>query len=488
MADAVEGENTKVIAKLFTRNNSGRTQALVDGFVSKYIYGQQTTNENEKWVAFCRGLIGYNSLKGLAMNVKGAVSNYLVGEYQMLIKAIAGTATGVDYNLKDYALAHAILFGKDGVWDKPGAIVDSILHNKNSKAELLNEKFDPTVDSFDESSRQRYHTNAFRTIFGGFNVMGLYSSGEYMIHQANMYSILLHEKVWKDGKQISLYDALEVGDKQDGNSELVTIATLDEAGTQPITEEYLSTMKDKIRHANQNCHGSMSELDKGLIHMNMAGKFVMNFRQWMVEHYSRRYRDKHWDASSREWEEGYWRTTYNFSKNLIKGMLGMQTEAAMRWENLDARSKQNVMECMAEVSMLVALLLADMAIGPVKNVGAGDDEATRWWKRFGLYQLKRLLLDAKSATPVGAVTEAKTMLNSPVPAVNTVNGFLYPIIGITNGDFMENYKQGPYKGENKYLVRTGKYTIPWWYQIEQLKRMGEDENLFMIFTAEQSFR
>jgi hypothetical protein len=52
-----------------------------------------------------------------------------------------------------------------------------------------------------------------------------------------------------------------------------------------------------IEYCNQNHHGSMNDADKGVIHQKMAMRYIMNLRQWMVEHYSRRFRGTHYDAS-----------------------------------------------------------------------------------------------------------------------------------------------------------------------------------------------
>lgn len=44
----------------------------------------------------------------------------------------------------------------------------------------------------------------------------------------------------------------------------------------------------------------MNSEDKGVIGQRMIGKLTGTFRQWMVEHYSRRYRTMHWDNSSQD--------------------------------------------------------------------------------------------------------------------------------------------------------------------------------------------
>jgi hypothetical protein len=97
-------------------------------------------------------------------------------------------------------------------------------------------------------------------------------------------------------------------------------------------------------------------------------------------------------------------------------------------------------------------------------LGSEDDHEDEWWYRFWIYQAKRLRLDAVSMFPVGAALNAKTLVNSPIPAINTVNGLLYPITGLEDID--EKYKRGKYKGKNKYATNVLRYTVPFYKDIE----------------------
>lgn len=51
--------------------------------------------------------------------------------------------------------------------------------------------------------------------------------------------------------------------------------------------------------------------------------------------------------------------------------------------------------------------------------------------------MKRLLLDETGAYPTGIPNEGLTILNSPIPGLNTINGLTYPIRGLFNGDLFD---------------------------------------------------
>jgi len=483
LADTILGEGIQVAKKVKEKSLADNTTALIEGFISAHIYGEKTL-DTARWAVLMRNLVNYSSLKGLAVNVKGAISNFGVGELQNVIEA----AGGENMNMKDLLWAHGVLFGNSRMLN-PGRIMDYFTNNKNSLAMLLAEKFDPVMDDFSDASHKRYYKSTFRKIFGGFNPMTGYSYGEYLIHFVNMYAMLNHQKMFKNGKRISLYEAFSVGNKMDGNSELlldpdVTIGEKVNGkwvdSGRVADEAFLIEMRQKIRGTNQKCHGSMNEEDKGLIHRRMVGKAVMNFRQWMVEHYSKRWRKRHWDASTHRWEEGYRRTANRFYKDMIKGMLGMQVESAAHWKELSDDAKANIRRFWMENSLLAGLQLLSFAMGDA------DKKNRDWWTRMWMYQVNRALLDFKASTSLGALLEAKTMINSPIASVNTFNGLLYPIVGLP--EIGETIKSGRYKGWNKYARGLYKYTLPFGYQIDQCIHMDEDEGIFQIFDSSQYYK
>ena len=56
------------------------------------------------------------------------------------------------------------------------------------------------------------------------------------------------------------------------------------------------------------------------------------------------------------------------------------------------------------------------------------------------------------------------MINSPIPATNTLSGWLYPFVGL--GDINKTINRGPYEGKNKYIINTARNTLPFWKQMD----------------------
>lgn len=472
--DLVAENGIRIFKDLTKWASNSNTSSIIDGFISQHLYGVSIKDQG-KWVKFVKSLLAYTSIKGLAVNVKGAISNYLVGEMQLLIEAGAGEF----YGLQDYIWAHGKLFG-DTTLRAPGKIMDFFTNSKNSYDVLLADIFDPVPGNFDKQSHKRYHHSMFRQMLGeDFTFMG-YAVGEHMIHYVTMYAMLHNEKVLVDGEKVSLYEAFEKTDRESGNSELVLKKGATDLKGNPLDQAYLDNMRKRIRYANQTTHGSMNKEDKGIIHQRMLGKAVMNFRQWMVEYYSRRYRGEHYDATLNEWREGYYRTTGKLVRGYLQDFGMFKAKAALHWKDMNDVQKANVRRCLAEHALLGSLVLLSFALGEP------EDHKKEFWYRMWIYQVRRAKLDMEAATPIGAIVNAKTMLNSPMASINTVNGFIYPIFGL--GDIDDTIKSGPYKGWNKYGRNVLKYTVPFYNQIDQLMRMDEDESVFAVFDSSNTYR
>ena len=205
----------------------------------------------------------------------------------------------------------------------------------------------------------------------------------------------------------------------------------------------------------------------------MVGRFVMNLRQWMVEHYSRRYRGSHYDATLGEYREGFYNTASRFVYALVGDIFRFQRESMLHWNEMNSMQKANVRRALSELTVLASLLTLSFALGEP------DDHKKEFWMRMWIYQTKRAITDVNGSTPWGIPMEMNTLINSPIAASNVVNSFLYPFVGI--GDINDKIRSGKHKGENKYFRNIQKYLIPFYGQIEQLNEMDTDNGVFQVF-------
>ena len=507
-SDVVAEDKLRVIKDLVKWARNTNNDALIDGFISKHIYGMGIDPDEKTWLTkFWNNIIGYTSFRGLSTNVKGAFSNYLVGEYQMLIEA----GCGEFYGFKDYLWAHDKLFGGIGAMvlsgEKAlqgagigGELAELLSNNMNHKATLLREKFDPVQENFLQKSHTKYYNSMFRQLLSVDCSFIGYASGEWLIHYVNMYAVLHNKKVKLNGKEISLYDAYEVTNSQDGNSELHLKKGVTDMNGNALTDgcKYEEDIRGIIRYVNQSTHGSMNAEDKGLIHRYWWGRGVMNFRQWMVEHYSRRFRGRHFDDSLQQYREGYWTSYWNYlandevkdkwndkqrwdaSKDVMVNFMKdwycfiLRSQAA--WDGLDDMQKANIGRVHTEMMIFAALLGLSLALGEP------DEHKKEFWHRWWIYQVKRMMLDAEASMPhPKAISSGLTILQSPMGGIDTMNSLLYVYYGLANGDILKEVKSGPNKGQNRYWRNIKMKVLPFFKDWEQMKRLDEDNSIFKIF-------
>ena len=490
-AETVTNGTIRIVRNLSSWSKRNlQTDAMVRSFINQHLYGVYRNPNEKKWArTIASRLIAYTSFKGLATNIKGMTANYLMGEFQMLIEAGAGEF----YGFKDYAWAHTKLFGSAGV---AGEIFDLLNETKNSKSQLFAELFDPEQENFESKSHTRYHKSILRKLLAyDLSFMG-YGAGEYLIHYVGMYACLHHQKVYINGKEVSLYDAFKVVNKGDGAAELqLKQGITDKDGNAIDLEGLIRNVRKKIQQANQTTHGAMDKEHKGLIYQHWYGAMAMNFRQWMVEHYSRRFRKKYFDANIGQYREGYWRSfgralkeefkenkdaqnAFMASLKFLGELVNFTVRGRLMWASLDDVQKYNLGRAHMELHLLLALYLTEWLISFAP--GGDDDFRGNKAARFWLYQLKRMILDTEAAMPhPAALQNMITILQSPMASVSVANSMLYTIYGVR--DVTETIQSGPHAGENKYLRNIIKYDLPFMKDWEQWQTMTDKDDVFKAF-------
>lgn len=472
--EMVQDNYIRVFKDLFSKAKATKTTNLIRGFMDTQIYGDKNRSKS-KWYIAMNNIISYTSIKNLALNVKGWIANAAGGIYQNIIEA----GSGEYFNFKDLGWAVQKMVGdtgKEGYSDLTSYLVGQY-DNHTSKASLIVQMFDPTQENYDKALHYKYNTHLFSKLMSGdFTFLG-YSTGEQLIHMMNTYAILNHKKLTKNGKTINLYDALIRKQNSDGTwtLELDPDATYkDKDGNDiPLDDAFIEQAKKEVKYVNQTCHGAMNSEDKGNIHRYLLGRAVMNMRQWMIEHYSRRFRSMHYDATIGEYREGFDRSAYRFLWQIIKDAAHFDFQVNTHWNEMNDMQKSNVRRALTELAIIASLL------GTGYILGEPDDHKREFWMRMWIYQNKRMMTEIYGSTPVGAIHEFNTLANSPMAATNTINSFLYPILDWD--DIFDTIKTGPHAGENKYWRNVKKYTVPFYNHIEQIQNMDEDDGIFAIF-------
>lgn len=315
----------------YITNRSTSNTEIINALVERQLYGKSSEKADTLWARALRKLTSLNSIRVLAVNVKGATSNILQGEYQMLIEAFAGNEF---FNFKDWTWATTKVFG-DSTLGIPSALNDLATGVRTNKTKLFEDVFNPQQENYRDLTNRRFYNSYIRNIIGSIDSIPLYSLGESLMAKKIMYAVLHNQKVLqKKGNnftEISLYDAFEVKASEDGiNMSLILKDDIYSLNGQKVDKDYIRDIKKKIGKIKQDLLGAMNNEDKGVIYHNDIARAAMSFRQWMVGFLERRFRGKHTAGDMGELNETYFHNNYyallNGKKVPLKEVIYLTTD------------------------------------------------------------------------------------------------------------------------------------------------------------------
>ena len=553
-------KNTQIRTAIRAAQNTTMTFVL-DNMFDKHFYNENI-KDNPILAKSIGHLIHYTSFKGLSTNFFSAITNLLVGEQQLFQMAVGNTLYKVFtksntryFGITDWALGLGKLFGTtpglvagitaftagtgflpaagiaagigaaklayDKFSGRGSVILDLITNNKQSKDYLLAEYFNLFNENYGSMMHTKYYKGA-RQLMHDISFL-LYGAGEKAIRYNTLWSMTRARKLTHEGKIINLYEAfVKAGYERSPHLELKSnlydmngVQLTDSNGE--LTKEgknFLRKFTKDLRSACQGMFGAMNDEDKGVVHMYVAGRAAMNFRQWMVNHYSERFRGIHWDMDKHEFVRGYWASSGKFLKRtltteeakdfleagqkikfigqVIKDLFTFRKHFIREWTKASDTEKLDLMRLMSAVITYALLFGSACGLlgGMVPKLGMGDkDDEKEKRKRMDprrkltYYQAKRLIFDAESSTPIGAFTNFENIVRSPIPAINTFDNTMYFITGL--GDKGTILQSGPDQGMDKYWRNVLKYSLPFWRDYRRITEFAESDVMFGVYEDQQ---
>ena len=458
-------EKRKTLLSYVHTESQVLTDMLANDMVDFAIYGKQLKGEKRNTKLKKLGLAA-NSLLNLGLNVFGAAANVTTGEANALIEAGAGEF----FNLKDYALAKIHLMALlPTIYQKVADLYTDTVENKDS---LLSTTFDPFADSFDNlHGANRYNYSFVEKILSNLTALPLYEQGEWLLRKSVMYAVLEHEKVLYKGKKISLYQALFTTNKEFGEAELRFKEGVTDLKGNPLTSmnsEYIEDIKRKVRAANSSIHGAMNREDKGMLHRFLLGRAIMQFRQWMVAFYGKRFRTSaYWDDNMKKMRRGYYINTFYQLKELSKiREEGFKEIMKSYWKEAGYDVRRVVSDCLLVYlfHFIPYLLLSD-----------DDEEESRLVKSIA-YFFMRTESELKSGNPFYVkefFPNIMYIINNPLPQTRSLTSVSNLVGGILNGEAFEGMGEDDYWEKNEWAKELKKGSAPY----KQWMRLTDEEAL-----------
>lgn len=274
------------------------------------------------------------------------------------------------------------------------------------------------------------------------------SAGDHYTQMRTGLALAMRLKLQdKDGKPISLYDALEVQYLDEAHPEyganLVIKKGVTDQDGKTVGNDYLTSVTRKIRGINNKLYGIYNQEDKNALQSRAVGRLLMMYRNWMRPLWLKRYGVERYNYDTGTFEEGYYRTLWNFMNTLRKDLKKGELDIVKQWHNLDGAQKSNIYRGLAEIATFLSLM---GIIATLKGV-PDDDDKDNWLTEYVTYSIVRLKADLGSLMPGPTMLdEGLRLFDNPFAAVRVLKNSRQLLNLFDPDTWTTEIDQGIYKG------------------------------------------
>ena len=447
-----------VASKIFT-SESNIKQKLND-FRESQIYGRYLKDEgtffdtNVSVTKVTSFILKGSSLAQLGFNWLANLANVATGLGMQNIEAAAGQFFGV----KELAKADAI-YAKELI----PMMAELGSRTKTNKLSLFFELFNVKQD-FSSRLKRTQKKNLLQRLFGAEIAFIGQDAGDHWLYGRAAIAMAIREKVKVNGKEMSLWEALQVEDFNDSSSvKQLNYRDITDLDGNPFD---VAKFSRKVAHINQRSFGIYNDEDANAANRVAVGRLLQQYRKWWKVQMNTRFQAGQKNLATDSWEEGYYRTIGRILNQWIRGEVQLNEQ----WDNLTNEEKSNVKRAITEIVQFFAVwALANWVEWP-------DDKDRPWALKLAEYSSKRLAheLGGLTPTPVMLQENLKTF-KSPIPALTTVqNGLNVILSAVDPEDWTNEIASGPYKGLSTLEKNIIKSPIPGVAQYRQIDKFVRD--------------
>lgn len=388
--------------------------------------------------------LSQTALTGMALNVLGGISNVDTGRVMMRIESIAGE----HFNLKDVAKADIEYTKNIG-----GVIADAGELVKTTKLGVFIEQFNVLQEYETEVLHTEFDANRFARCCSEQGLFILNNMGEHYLQTRTALSVAMSTKLKdKDGKEITLWDAMELVDIDSKHPEYGKKIALKEGVTKTdgseigdITE-YLNKFTHRVQAINQRMHGIYNYEDRCAAQRYAVGRMFYQFRKYIPVSIHRMFGKAQLNFDLDAPTEGYYRTFGKLMLKIYKEAKSQQCSIFNTgvWKNMKDWERKNCIRAIVGMSQTLLIYGAVM----ITEALMGDQpKQSPWALKLMNYRYRRLYSELAAFTPsLGMINEGLKIIDSPFAACRILD---------KNISFLEAMK--PWNWTEEAIIEQGKY-------------------------------
>lgn len=438
----------KVPSVLYKKGDVSNFMARLNDFMLMQVYGEQVKDEGEflgldvgKTINLLNKL---QSLGTTALSVLTGTANLM----QNIVLSNVESVAGQHFGTKELAKAD---------WEYTKLLPEYLgeLGNriKTSKMALFDEMFNVS-QSYNQSvkSTDWRRKTWFSRFFKEDTLWFTTSAGDHYTQMRTALALASRMKLMdKDGKEISLLDALEVKYLDEKHPEygakLVFKEGVTDSNGNKIGDNYINTVTKKIRGINDKLYGIYNQEDKNAAQSRALGRLAMMYRNWMRPLFLKRFGVEKYNMDTVVFEEGYYRTLFNFTLNLSKDIKKGEFDIIKEWHNLSKGQKSNMWKAIVELAIFSSLTII---VSVLKAVPDDKDKERNWLTSYVNYAIVRLKADLGSLIPGPTMLdEGLRLFDNPFAAIRVLKNIRQLLTLFDPDTWTTEINNGIYKGYTK---------------------------------------
>lgn len=250
------------------------------------------------------------------------------------------------------------------------------------------------------------------------------------------------EALWNEVKNDSLYENVDITEAG------VNINDNFRAKFGEESSEKFDRLREKViakaRQVVQSADGVLNETDQVAAQRDMLTSMFMQHRGWLPINLTRRFKKRHFNISTGQFEEGHYRTLFSFLKQAALNLKNPQNVREY-WNDLDLNQQRNIRRAGIETSILVALQIIGLA------VLAGDDDDDSYVEDLARLIYLRTASEYNSSQWMGIPGTVIETAKAPLTALSTYEN-LEPI------SLLSTLGQEDSEGNSKFMKKLIKAT------------------------------
>jgi len=368
-------------------------------------------------------------------------TNFISGNIQNIIESLDGR----NYNFKDFASAHADIYGGgkygSAIKDMQDDFIKGKVGNLSFFGQIM-EVFDPIQGTIDDEYGHKTNFNTVKNIFS----LGIFAGkvwGEWEIQMKSFIAFMKNHKVY-DGKVLSKEDfitrkigtdleslspseisakklkALEEWNKLDVN--LLDILEM-KNGKLAVKDAYkdvfqfgsgdFSNIIAKLHAMQKRLNGSYAKFDKAYAEKESIGRMMFFFRKYFLPIGVSRWGTLRTDYESMRPEQGAYIVFY---KTALKDLKKFRFNVVKNWSNYSDTEKAAIKKTLADVAIMLTIMAAYSIL-----LGYDPDDKDRfkklrekgWAAQAAVFVLLRVKSETQQFLPWAGMEEVKGIYSNP---------------------------------------------------------------------------